>query len=460
MLGYETTDRQWRSFFRNHAWVNGQWGPYEAVSDAWLDIDLDTLSLEDLRAHQAEQQAWMAKVGAPCAIAVLSHASDLHLLLTGLLGRWCGHLGSDGENLYARVSAGLDDSETVREAQQLWTIARDARSAGLPFAPDNWAAFRAAAAHSVAGQRTIGAFEDFWRRHRHLGANYKDVVWPRWGDDIDACYRVLKGYATTASLEPAKVNAKSAADRRSAQREILAGVPLPKRAVLRWLFRYNERYMSVRDNHRHYIDRNWYEVRRIYRSYGKRLADAGVLGERDEIFFLGTGEIEAALAGTLGPAEAERRIVVRRKVWETTLREQGPKFLKGWAPYRDGPPTGNAREIVGIAASPGTVTGIARIVYDVSGLAAVGDGEILVTRQTDPSWTSVFGRIGGLVLETGGVLSHGTSLCREYGLPCVTAVERATVRIEDGAMIELVGDAGVIRLITAAPKEEKAKEPA
>jgi pyruvate,water dikinase len=77
----------------------------------------------------------------------------------------------------------------------------------------------------------------------------------------------------------------------------------------------------------------------------------------------------------------------------------------------------------------------------------VKDGEILITRQTDPSWTTVFSRISGLVLETGGVLSHGTSLCREYGLPCVTAVEKATVKIEDGRPIELVGDEGVIRLL-------------
>jgi pyruvate,water dikinase len=458
MLSYEFKDRQWRSFFRNYAWVNAQWPPYETVSDAWLDLDLDTLPLDQLRAHQAEQQGWMAKVGAPCAIAVLSHASDIHLLLTGLLDRWCRKLGSDGENLYARISAGLDDSETVREAQQLWTIARDARAAGLPLESERWSEFRSAATGSAEGRRLVSAFEEFWRRHRHLGANYKDVVWPRWGDDIDACYAVMRGYASSASPEPVEVNARSAAARRNAQREILASVPPVRRAVLRWLFRYNERYMSVRDNHRHYVDRNWYEVRRIYRSYGKRLAEAGVLADRDEIFFLGTGEIEDALAGRLGPAEAERRIEVRRRVWQATLHRQGPKFLKGWSPYSDTSPQGAVGEVAGIAASPGTVIGVARIVYDVSGLSAVRDGEILVTRQTDPSWTSVFGRIGGLVLETGGVLSHGTSLCREYGLPCVTAVEQATVRIPDGAMVELIGDAGLVRLVEASPTGQKVEE--
>jgi pyruvate,water dikinase len=133
------------------------------------------------------------------------------------------------------------------------------------------------------------------------------------------------------------------------------------------------------------------------------------------------------------------------------LRAQGPKFLKGWAPYNDKPRAeSSAFQLHGIAASPGTALGTARVVYDVRELATVKDGEILVTRQTDPSWTTVFGRIHGLVLETGGVLSHGTSLCREYGLPCVTAVEQATVRIPDGSQIELIGSEGTIRILEVA----------
>jgi pyruvate,water dikinase len=146
-------------------------------------------------------------------------------------------------------------------------------------------------------------------------------------------------------------------------------------------------------------------------------------------------------------------VTSRRRVWNHTLRQQGPKFLRGWTPLEDSTTTatdGSETEIVGIAASPGSAQGVARIVYDVSGLGSVHDGDILVTRQTDPSWTTVFGRIAALVLETGGVLSHGTSLCREYGLPCVTAVERATTRIRDGSRIEVSGSAGTIRVIAHA----------
>lgn len=467
MLSYEFKDRRTRSFFRNHRHVQRQWPAYVEKSNRWLDMDLDSLTLEELRAHQAAVQKEMVAVGSPCAIAVLSHASDLHLFLTGLLARWGRHLGSDGENLYARISSGLDDSETLHENEALWQLAQRVRDLPEPMwrdvGPLRWSEFRVRLAEHGHGELAAD-FESFWRDHRHLGSSYKDLVWPRWGDDVDLCFGVLKGYVLSRGERPSEIHARSARRRRKAQREVLQAMRGPlapfKRAVLHWLFKYNAIYMAIRDNHRYYIDRNWYQVRRIYRSYGRRLVDLGVLPTHDDVFFLGTSEVDAGLRGALDREEAARRIRTRRQVWETTLHQQGPKFLRGWAPYAQrqygiGAPE---TEIRGIAASPGTASGIARVVYDVSGLQQVRDGEILVTRQTDPSWTAVFGRIGGLVLETGGVLSHGTSLCREYGLPCVTAVERATVRIADGSEIEIHGSAGSVRILGGPARPRSRRE--
>jgi phosphohistidine swiveling domain-containing protein len=459
ILSYEVSNRRMRSLANNHRFVQAQWPAYVKKSDAWLDMDLDSLSLQDLRAHQAQVQTEMAAVGPPCAIAVLSHASDLHLLLTGLLSRWLSHTGMSGETLYARISSGLDDSETLQENEELWGLAESVRALG-PRAVDSaltqrWAAFKSATTGLPGAARFVAAFERFWRGHRHLGSSYKDLVWPRWGDDIDLCFSMLKGYVGSKAERPSDIHARSARSRREAQRELLNALRGPwallRRRILAWLFRYNELYMAVRDNHRFYVDRNWYEVRRICLSFGAMLVRTGVLKVRDDVFFLGLQELQSALDGKLDGIEASRRIEVRRKVWQTTLRRQGPKFLQAWAPLEEAAVSraGADRLLQGIAASPGSATGAARVVYDVSGLTAVKDGEILVTRQTDPSWTTVFGRIGGLVLETGGVLSHGTSLCREYGLPCVTAVERATVRIPDGSRIELLGSVGVVRLLDA-----------
>ena len=454
-LSYEFKDRAVRSLFENHKVFERQWPPYIEQSDRWFDLDLDALSLEEVRAHLAEIRAAMAVVGPPCGYAVLSHASDLHLLLTGLLDRWRGPLGADGETLYARISSGLEDSETVRESDELWDLGQRLRAFGPEVAAiTGWAEVKAEAVDRRDGAAFAADFEAFWRSHRHLGSTYKDLIWPRWGDDIDQCFSVVRDYAVSAAVRPSLVNARSAEARRAAQTEILGRLRGPLaagwRALLRFLFKYNEIYMMIRDDHRFFVDRNWYAQRRVFRAFGGRLAAAGVLADCDDVFFLGVAEVEAGLAGALDGAEATRRIGVRRRVWEKTLRQQGPKFLKGWAAHRDPPRAGAvepAGQLRGIAASAGTAVGVARVIYDVRELSTVKDGEILVTRQTDPSWTTVFGRISGLVLETGGVLSHGTSLCREYGLPCVTAVEQATMRIPDGARIELAGSEGVIRLL-------------
>ena len=72
----------------------------------------------------------------------------------------------------------------------------------------------------------------------------------------------------------------------------------------------------------------------------------------------------------------------------------------------------------------------------------VEKGDILVTVATDPAWTTVFSIIGGVVVETGGVVSHAVMISREYGLPCVANLARACDAIPDGRMITIDGSSG------------------
>ena len=148
--------------------------------------------------------------------------------------------------------------------------------------------------------------------------------------------------------------------------------------------------------------------------------------------------------------EAAARIAARRRTWERTKRVQAPKFLRGYDPIEERH-AGDATDVLhGIGASPGVATGRARVVYDVSELAELVDGDVLVTRQTDPSWSTAFARITALVLETGGALAHGASLCREYDLPCVTSIEAASTRIPDGALVRVDGRTGTVELLAGA----------
>ena len=97
---------------------------------------------------------------------------------------------------------------------------------------------------------------------------------------------------------------------------------------------------------------------------------------------------------------------------------------------------------MGTAASPGAVTGPARVVAGPADFKRLREGDILVCRATDPAWTPLFALAAGVVAETGGRLSHAAIVAREYGIPAVLGVPGATVRIADGARISVDGTAG------------------
>jgi pyruvate,water dikinase len=84
---------------------------------------------------------------------------------------------------------------------------------------------------------------------------------------------------------------------------------------------------------------------------------------------------------------------------------------------------------------------------DISQSRQLHAGDILVTRQTDPGWGPVFFLIKGLVIERGGMLSHGAILAREYGIPAVVGVKDATRLIPQGATVSVDGDRGLVQLM-------------
>ncbi len=108
--------------------------------------------------------------------------------------------------------------------------------------------------------------------------------------------------------------------------------------------------------------------------------------------------------------------------------------------------TADANELSGEAVSPGAVEGRARVILDPRG-ARLEPGEILVCPSTDPGWTPLFLMAGGLVMEIGGMITHGSSVAREYGLPAVVGVHHATTRIKTGDFIRVDGHRGHVSIL-------------
>lgn len=110
---------------------------------------------------------------------------------------------------------------------------------------------------------------------------------------------------------------------------------------------------------------------------------------------------------------------------------------------RDDLPAG---ALAGAPVSAGVIEGVAKVVLDPA-IEQVLPGEILVAPFTDPGWTPLFINAAGLVLEVGGLMTHGSVIAREYGIPAVVGVLDATKLIQTGQRLRVSGDAGYVEIL-------------
>lgn len=103
------------------------------------------------------------------------------------------------------------------------------------------------------------------------------------------------------------------------------------------------------------------------------------------------------------------------------------------------------REIRGIAASSGKAKGKVRIILSEADFTRFKPGEILITRSTNPAWTPLIAIAKAVVTELGGSLSHAAIVSREFGIPCVVGVQKATEVFKDRDLVEVDAERGVVR---------------
>jgi pyruvate,water dikinase len=188
----------------------------------------------------------------------------------------------------------------------------------------------------------------------------------------------------------------------------------------------------------------------FFLAIGDRLVGRDLTGERQDVFFLGLEEVQELWEGRLSVRDARRRIRARQIQHEKYSREPPAFYVRAGLPLVSEEEINDPSALTGIPASPGRIHARARVCKTLDEARKIQKGDILVAVATDPGWTAVFSIIGAVVIETGGPLAHATLVSREYGIPCVTNVARATERIKDGDMITVDGNAGRILLDVAA----------
>ncbi|MEL5960721.1 rifamycin-inactivating phosphotransferase [Streptomyces sp. CLV115] len=205
-------------------------------------------------------------------------------------------------------------------------------------------------------------------------------------------------------------------------------------------------FIGYREYPKYGIVSRYFVYKRALLEEAGRLVRAGVLPEKEDIFFLTFQELHDVVRSD---RVDDRLVQARKDAFRSHQALTPPRVLTSdgeavtGAYRRDGVPAG---ALTGLPVSAGTVEGRARVVLDMA-QADLGAGDILVTAFTDPGWSPLFVGIAGLVTEVGGLMTHGAVVAREYGLPAVVGVQRATRLIRDGQRIRVHGTDGYVEIL-------------
>jgi len=164
-----------------------------------------------------------------------------------------------------------------------------------------------------------------------------------------------------------------------------------------------------------------------------------------DIYFLERAELARFPADSSALRAA---IEERKRRWQALQRLDAPEIVDSEKLDSLGiaPPIRAASELSGAAMAPGVATGVARIVADPQSAGQLGTDYVLVCASTDPGWTPLFLNARGLIVERGGVLSHGAIVARDFGIPAV-ACPHATQQLHDGDLVRVDGNQGRVFVV-------------
>ncbi len=298
----------------------------------------------------------------------------------------------------------------------------------------------------------------FLATHGHLGQNFDDLALASWIEEPGLLFTELAKRLAhppeideEARREGLAAHAEALADR---AREAIADDP-EKLAQFESLLGAARRIGHLTETHNYWIDRHAQStLRRFVMHVGRRLTDVGVIDTGADVLYLHRAEVPDLLR-----MPADRRPLVEERRTSTahwaTIR---PPRVVGkpataaatddvdrfdGARYASTEPD----ELRGTGASAGKVRGTARLTLTQEDFGAVQAGDIIVCPSSNPSWVPLFAIAGGLITDTGGVLSHAAVVAREFALPAVVGTGDATQRIADGRLVEIDGTSGIVRLL-------------
>jgi rifampicin phosphotransferase len=366
------------------------------------------------------------------------------VLCYALANRVLGARARPGE--VQTVLRGLPYNPTTEMDLALWKIARAARDDPASREALNARSPAELSAHYRArGLPPVLQTEmsRFLARYGHRAIAEIDLGVKRWSEDPAHLLGAIANYLRLGdeATAPDVQFARGAREAEAMIKTLVSRLHGPQRVLLRFLLGRVRLLGGLREQPKFQIMRVFALGHALIAPVGAELADRGLLDTADDVFFLTLPELRRAIVG-----EDLRQSVNKRR--EVYRREQGRRhiprvLLSDGTDAETELPAATDGGIRGTPASPGIARGIARVIRSPVG-ARLEPGEVLVAPSTDPGWTPLFLTAGALVMEMGGMMSHGAVVAREYGIPAVVGVPDATGRIATGEHITVDGSAGTV----------------
>jgi pyruvate,water dikinase len=288
---------------------------------------------------------------------------------------------------------------------------------------------------TTTSKEFLKAFNEFLDKHGHRGY-YRDVMYPTWQENPDILFK------TIIALAIKEMNVTSKSEGIDFEEAIHKIEKIPKtnhRKILQWIT-LSRIFIKFREDERYFLDLHLSRKRKFYLKIAEKLHQKKLLEKEDDLFFLDIPTVISLINGTC--TSISDKIKQTKNEYAAHQHQLPPKFLYTNKIKSD--VSSIKTELSGIPASRGIITGKARVVLSLEDMDKIQSNDILVTRFTDPGWTSCFHLISGLVTEVGSSLSHGAIIAREYGIPAVTGVKDILKFISNGDHITVDGNTGII----------------
>jgi pyruvate,water dikinase len=312
-------------------------------------------------------------------------------------------------------------------------------------------------AASLAASPFMESFRNFLARYGHRGVYETDLARPRFREDPSYLLESLAAAARREDLpDLLELERNRLREAREAWLAFTARLGVldrlfPWRAVaVRWVLRQIKMCQNLREGVRSEGMRVIGAMRRLSLLLGHRWFEGGWLGRPEDIFYLDRAEIDRAAREPMARKVLRALVAARQEAERRWRAVEMPNLIcEGqdgrWAPIIPAAPTAAAWR--GLAVSGGRVRGPAAVVRTPDDVSKMRPGAVLVAPTTDPAWSALFALAAGVAVEMGGLLSHGSILAREYGIPAVVNVPGLCDAVRDGDLLEVDGWQGTVRRI-------------